>query len=290
MKKDIYIIKNTINNKIYIGQAKNTKERFQGHCKPSAAHRDNDLVAKAIQKYGKEYFYYEILESQIENYNEKEKYWIKYYNSLVPNGYNISEGGDEPPLMRGYEHPEAKLSDEDVENLTIDLQTTNLSFVELAKKYNFKSNTSISEFNKGLSYVRNIKYPIRKSYKGNYSLTDSNIKDIIKLLKYTYRSYKDIGEQFEVNYVTIRNINNGKTYKQNNIEYPIRKWKATRHPGKFTYEQITEIIYLLQNSLLSLREIAQKYECDYRDILYIKNGTTKMYRREELTYPLRPNN
>lgn len=29
MKKDIYIIKNDINNKVYIGQAKNAKERFK---------------------------------------------------------------------------------------------------------------------------------------------------------------------------------------------------------------------------------------------------------------------
>lgn len=48
MKKDIYLIKNKINNKIYIGQAKNSKQRFMNHCKPSAAYRDGELIAKAI--------------------------------------------------------------------------------------------------------------------------------------------------------------------------------------------------------------------------------------------------
>lgn len=71
MLKDIYIIKNKINDKVYIGQAKNAKERFQGHCKPSAAHLNNSLISKAIKKYGKENFWYEILESQIEDYNDK---------------------------------------------------------------------------------------------------------------------------------------------------------------------------------------------------------------------------
>jgi group I intron endonuclease len=289
MKKDIYIIKNDINTKVYIGQAINTKERFQGHCKPSAAHNENDLVAKAIQKYGKEHFYYEILESQIEDYNDKEKYYIKQYNSLIPNGYNILSGGEEPPLMRGYEHPEAILSKEDIENLTKDLKETNLSFVELAKKYNFKSNTSIVEFNKGITYVRDISYPIRKKvYNGK--LTDEDVQDIIKLLKYTYRSYINIASQYNMEYKAIKRINTGELHHLSNIEYPIRKWKATSKPGKFTYEQVTDIIFLLQNTTLSLREIAKEYNCEYRDILNIKNGTTKMYVREGLAYPLRQHN
>ena len=89
IKKDIYIIKNDINNKVYIGQSLNSENRFKSHCKPN---KDNSLIDKAIQKYGKEHFYYEILESQIENYNEREKYWIEYYNSKKTNGYNILNG------------------------------------------------------------------------------------------------------------------------------------------------------------------------------------------------------
>lgn len=46
------------------------------------------LINSAIKKYGKENFSFEILE-YAENYNEREKFWIKYYNSKVPNGYNI---------------------------------------------------------------------------------------------------------------------------------------------------------------------------------------------------------
>ena len=81
MRKDIYIIKNDINKKVYIGQAKNAKTRFQGHCKPSSA--NNEIIGRAINKYGREHFWYEILEHNVENYNEREKYWIKiFYLSL----------------------------------------------------------------------------------------------------------------------------------------------------------------------------------------------------------------
>lgn len=181
------------------------------------------------------------------------------------------------------------LNEEAVISLTKDLKETNLSFKDLCKKYGFKSSTSITEFNKGITYVRDIQYPIRKEvYNGK--LSNNDIKDIIKLLKYTYRSYKNIAEQYGLEYKAIKRINTGELHYNPNIEYPIRNWRATSSPAKFTYEQVTEIIFLLKNTSLSLREIAEKYSCDYKDILNIKNGATKMYKRKELTYPLRPHN
>lgn len=289
MKKDIYIIKNDLNNMVYIGQSVDPKKRFQSHCKPSASTKDNEYIAKVICSKGKEHFWYEILESQIENYNEREIYWIKYFNSIVPNGYNILIGGNEPPRLRGVEHPESVLSSQQVESLTYDLKNTNLTFVELAKKYNFKSNTSISEFNKGLTYVRNIEYPIRKDCL-NGKLNKQDIKDIINLLKFTYRSFEDIGKQYKVEARTISRINRGIFHRDEKQEYPIRNWKATSSPLKLTYEEVSEIIRLLLSTNFSLREIAKEFNVEYRDILNIKNGTTKAYRRKDLTYPLRNNN
>lgn len=289
MLKDIYIIKNKINNKVYIGQSKDPKKRFQHHCKPSCSYKNNIFISNAIQKYGKENFWYEILEEQVENYNEREIYYISLYNSLAPNGYNLSPGGEEPPLMPGHLHPEATLSKEQVENLTEELKTTNKSYVELAKKYGFQSRTSVMEFNKGLTYAREIEYPIRKeNYNGKLSPND--VKDIIKILKYTYRSYKNIAEQYKVEYRAIARINKGIYHKQEDEIYPIREGRLTSVPPKYTYEQVSDIIHLLQNTSLSLREIARRIGGEYKDILNIKNGTTKLYRRRGLTYPLRPNN
>lgn len=289
VKKDIYIIRNDINDMVYVGQAKDSKQRFQSHCKPSAAIKNNEYIAKAIQANGKEHFWYEILESQIEDYNEREKYWIKRLNSIVPNGYNILAGGEAPPALRGVEHPESKLSTSQVEELTSDLKNTSLTFVELAKKYGFKSNTSISEFNRGLTYVRKIKYPIRQECV-NGKLTNQDVKDIIKLLKFTYRTFEDIGVQYGVEARTISRINKGLFHKDEHQEYPIRIWKATSSPLKLTYEEVSEIIFLLVSTRLSLREIAKRFGVEYKDILNIKNGTTKAYRRKDLTYPLRSNN
>lgn len=220
MRKDIYIIKNDINNKVYIGQSTNSKIRFQGHCKPSGATRENALISKAIQKYGKEHFWYEILESQIEDYNEKEQYYIKKYNSIIPNGYNILTGGEAPPIMKGENHVEAILSKEQVIQLTEDLKNTKESFESLHKKYGFVSRTSISDFNKGKTYHREIDYPIRKEVT-NGKLTEEQIDQIIYLLKNTSLSYATISRWFNMDYKTASRIDKGLLHKRN-IEYPIR--------------------------------------------------------------------
>lgn len=92
----IYIIRNTINNKVYIGQTKvSLKLRFQNHL--SAARNDKDyVIGKAIRKYGEENFYIELLEEcTIEELNEREKYWISYFNATNNKfGYNMSIGGN----------------------------------------------------------------------------------------------------------------------------------------------------------------------------------------------------
>ena len=55
---------------------------------------------KSIKKYGEESFYWEVL-CYCDNINEMmemEYHFIKQYNSLVPNGYNLTEGYDNTTL------------------------------------------------------------------------------------------------------------------------------------------------------------------------------------------------
>ena len=91
----IYIISNTINNKVYIGQTIQTlKKRFNGHCCYSKSDRSEYMyIKRAIHKYGRENFTIKLLEEcPIENLNEREIYWIKQYDSYN-NGYNLTLGG-----------------------------------------------------------------------------------------------------------------------------------------------------------------------------------------------------
>lgn len=290
MTKSIYIIKNDINNKVYIGQAINIKRRFQAHCKPSSAFVDNDLVAKAIQKYGKDHFWYEILEDNIENYNEKERYWIEYYNSIRPNGYNIQSGGEEPPVSNGVNHPEAKLTQYDVQGVIYDLEYSDLSYRQLSKKYNVSTDTIIN-INKGASYTqKEITYPIRKKPNDYGKLSDEMALEIINMLKYTYLSYEEIAQKYQVEARAISRINKGMYHRNSNEIYPIRDYANTSNRPKLTYDDVTEIINLLMNTNISISKIAKQYNVESNIIIGIKSGRTKIYRRKGLAYPLRSNN
>lgn len=283
IKKDIYIIKNNLNDKVYIGQSINSEERFKSHCK---GNYNNSIIDVAIQKYGKEHFWYEILESQIENYNEREKYWINFYNSLTPNGYNIMPGGEDPPMHQGENHPSSKLSDEDVEKIKDDLRNTNISLMELANKYKI-SKKQILRINQGISRSKlNETYPIRKVPNSSEKLTQEDVELIIELLKYSYHFNGEIARQFNVEVHLIDDINKGLRYKQPNETYPIRDWKSCGVIS-FTYEQVTEIIELLKNTNLSFRQIAKKYNVLHNQISLICYGTSKKYRRKNEHYPIR---
>lgn len=93
----IYIIKNDINKKVYIGQTTMTvHERFMTHMKPSTAkQRSGYKLYMAVKKYGKEHFFVETLESNVplEQLDMKEIQYIAKYDSFY-NGYNSTKGGD----------------------------------------------------------------------------------------------------------------------------------------------------------------------------------------------------
>lgn len=93
----IYKVENLINHKIYIGQTiKTAQERWNHHlCEASLG--SELYFHRALRKYGKDNFNWSIIE-EIDNnkLNEKEIYWISYYNSYK-NGYNLTPGGDNPP-------------------------------------------------------------------------------------------------------------------------------------------------------------------------------------------------
>ena len=91
----IYIIKNNFNDKVYIGQTTKTiKERYKQH----TLSKDNSAIHKSMRKHGIENFYVlEIEECPNEKLNEREIYWIKYYNSYNV-GYNMTKGGQNEGL------------------------------------------------------------------------------------------------------------------------------------------------------------------------------------------------
>lgn len=84
--------------KIYIGKTKNTLEE-RAKDEEGSGYKGCTRFYAAIQKYGFCNFKREIIE-ECDNkiLNDKEQYWIAYYNSTDQNiGYNILSGGDDGP-------------------------------------------------------------------------------------------------------------------------------------------------------------------------------------------------
>lgn len=99
----IYIFKNKINNKCYIGQSISLRKRLKQHLNNIKTNKYDIPLYRAIHKYGIHNFTIDILESFTpENISNKElikkldKLEIKYikeYDSYN-NGYNCTKGGD----------------------------------------------------------------------------------------------------------------------------------------------------------------------------------------------------
>lgn len=93
----IYKVVNLINKKIYIGQTElSLNKRKNLHKTQSLNGQKNTYFSHAIRKYGFNSFVFEIIDkaSNLEELDEKEKFWIKFYNSRDKKlGYNIAEGG-----------------------------------------------------------------------------------------------------------------------------------------------------------------------------------------------------
>lgn len=94
----IYKITNLINNKSYIGQSINIEKRWYEHKYKSQCEDDrsfNSILHIAFRKYGIDNFKFEILEElkTVEQLDKKEQYYIRLYDTITPNGYNILEGG-----------------------------------------------------------------------------------------------------------------------------------------------------------------------------------------------------
>ena len=93
----IYKATNKINDKSYIGQTTyNIKKRSHEHIKFSE-HGSNTVFHKAIRKYGKENFEWELLRecNSIDELNKEEQHYIKKYDTFISNGngYNMTVGG-----------------------------------------------------------------------------------------------------------------------------------------------------------------------------------------------------
>ena len=100
----IYITENLVNGKKYIGQ-----KSFDIAGKWKKYLGSGVYLRRALKKYGKDSFSRKIIDVSFSPVilNEKEKYWIEYYNAVASDEfYNIACGGDGGNTVAGYSEEE----------------------------------------------------------------------------------------------------------------------------------------------------------------------------------------
>lgn len=91
----IYKITNKINGKAYIGQSVDILKRWSRHKSNINNILHEEAIYCAMRKYSIENFTFEVIEEcEAEQLDSREIYWISYYNTMTPNGYNMTAGGN----------------------------------------------------------------------------------------------------------------------------------------------------------------------------------------------------
>ena len=115
----IYKIEHKETGKSYVGLSVDIFKRWKEHSNFWQAKKNWSVIKKALHKYGLENFTFTILEECLKDeLNEKEKHWIKELNTISPNGYNMTAGGE--GCANPSEEVRAKLSKAAKERIVTD--------------------------------------------------------------------------------------------------------------------------------------------------------------------------
>lgn len=95
----IYVIRNSVNEKVCIGKTTDLKGRIRDYKYQSKDYERSKIrkIFSAMNVIGFDKFTFEIIDCGFDEYdlNKKEKYWIEIFDATNPNcGYNSSSGGD----------------------------------------------------------------------------------------------------------------------------------------------------------------------------------------------------
>ena len=171
-----YRILNKINKKEYIGITIDFEKRMKQH----QNQKSNSLIHKAILKYGKENFIYEILYQgmSIEEAEQMEINLIKERNTLAPNGYNLAKGGL-------YGGTKTKITDEQIayikNNRNLPLYILYDSFSDLIS-YGYFKQIYKNKVRPDIKPTVNM-YPHNLEFSSQFNKTKMTYEDIINIRK-----------------------------------------------------------------------------------------------------------
>ena len=119
---------------------------------------------------------------------------------------------------------------------------------------------------------------------GKYS--EEDFWNIVNDIKNRSFSWEKISKKWKTSSSQIRDINNGRQYFHETLEYPIRT-NSNLYGILKTKEEI-ENIHKEILSGIDFTILAKKYSCEKRTIQKINRGRIKSYRLDNYRYPLIP--
>lgn len=197
----IYKITNLLNQHSYIGKTEyvNPQRRWKEHLHEATKERYNHrAIYRAIQKYGKENFSFEIIE-ETNNPNEREQYYIQYYDTYH-NGYNETLGGDgscylklpEQEICKYYlQHSlieTAKFFQHDRETIKRILYKNNIPIKTIQESILLRNSYPVAKIDKNTNEIIQIYPSLQEAEKNNGNT--HHIADVIHGKRKTCKGYK----------------------------------------------------------------------------------------------------
>ena len=213
----IYKITNTISKKCYIGETvkPDPEKRWIQHKNTIKRGIGCPALQDAVKKYGIDNFRFDVLLICFDE--DRFKYEIEYikkYNTVVPNGYNILEGGpgggfkgkihsdetkkkiSENNKQKYIDNPELKkeMSERNKIIMNSDIIKNKISEgMKHSKKYqDMKDNKKVGNFN-NTSHTEETKNKIRESVKKYYGENQKDKKNQINIIKHRDAMAKSVG-------------------------------------------------------------------------------------------------
>lgn len=233
----IYLIINTINNFVYVGQTKQKfKKRYWHHCwKLNDNSHDNIHLQCAWNKYGADAFQFVIKESvdDFEKLNELEEKYISMYREQGK-CYNIQDGGQK---TGGYERTD------EWKKVVGEKNRQHM----LGRKHSEETKRKMSESHKGNHYN-----------KDNYILNEELAYEVkTRLMKGEKPSL--IANDLNIPYKTVNGILSNNTWECVHID----GWDEFRNNRKtwsrFSYEDCVEVYELYISGKYTQQELADMY-------------------------------
>lgn len=229
-KIGIYKITNKLNNKCYIGQSINIENRFEEHKKYKS--HSSRYLHNSIKKYGEENFSFEIIElCKKEDLSTREIYWIDFYNSIFPHGYNLTKGGDGGNTFKYRTTEQMKET-----RKKISLATKGEKNGFYGKHHSEKTKENLRQINLGKTLSKETKKKISETLKDHFvsDLTKEKIRTATKK-QWLNNDYKNL----------MKTINLGNKYAQGNTwnKNRIDVYHKDTHEHKRIYIEQLEDFY-----------------------------------------------